>query len=114
MSAILARGHSATMRLTLTWLTALPFLAGHAAAAEVVATAPQWQEVELTFTATRDTANPYTDTEAWADFAHDDGTEDPPADVLGRRSHVPRAIRLDEVVRHLALDHVRPRWRSSA
>jgi hypothetical protein len=42
----------------------------------VVATpsAPEWQEVELTFTATRDPANAYTDTEAWADFTHDDGT----------------------------------------
>ncbi len=34
----------------------------------------QWQEVELTFASARDTANPYTDTEAWADFTHDDGT----------------------------------------
>ena len=37
--------------------------------------APQWQEVELTFTATRPTANPYTGTDAWADFTHDDGTK---------------------------------------
>jgi hypothetical protein len=44
------------------------------AAAESVTAAPQWQEVELTFTPTRDTANPYTDTEAWADFTHEDGT----------------------------------------
>jgi hypothetical protein len=36
--------------------------------------APQWQEVELTFTATRAAANPYTDTEAWVVFTHDDGT----------------------------------------
>ncbi len=43
-------------------------------ATESVTTAPQWQEVELTFTASRDDANPYTDTEAWADFTHDDGT----------------------------------------
>ncbi|MCU0981044.1 MAG: DUF5060 domain-containing protein [Pirellulaceae bacterium] len=33
------------------------------------------QEVELTFTATRDAANHYTDTDAWADFTHDDGTK---------------------------------------
>jgi hypothetical protein len=37
-------------------------------------TAPQWQEVELTFTATRQAANPYTDNEAWMMFTHDDGT----------------------------------------
>ncbi len=48
--------------------------AWHAAAAGAVNTAPRWQEVELTFTATRHTANPYTDAEAWADFTHDDGT----------------------------------------
>ncbi len=47
-----------------------------AMAAEAAATtSPQWQEIELTFTATRDAANPYTDTEAWADFTHDDGTK---------------------------------------
>jgi hypothetical protein len=45
-----------------------------ALAAEAVSTAPQWQEVELTFTASRDAANPYADTEAWADFTHDNGT----------------------------------------
>jgi hypothetical protein len=28
----------------------------------------------LTFTAERDTANPYTDSDAWVDFVHDDGT----------------------------------------
>jgi hypothetical protein len=50
-------------------------LAALHAAAEAVTTAPQWQEVELTFTAIRDTANPYTDTESWADFTHDDGTK---------------------------------------
>ena len=47
--------------------------APQAAAAESAMTAPQWQEVELTFTATRDTANPYTDSEGWADFTHDGG-----------------------------------------
>jgi hypothetical protein len=31
-----------------------------AATAQSVQTAPQWQEVELTFTAERETANPYT------------------------------------------------------
>ncbi len=44
-------------------------------AAQTAPTAPQWQEVELTFTASRDTANPYTDIEAWADFTHEDGTK---------------------------------------
>ncbi|MBE7499436.1 MAG: DUF5060 domain-containing protein [Verrucomicrobiales bacterium] len=43
--------------------------------ATAATTAPQWQEVELTFNATRDTANPSIDTEAWADFTHDDGTK---------------------------------------
>jgi hypothetical protein len=49
----------------------------HAAALSVAAatTAPQWQEVELTFTATRDSANPYTDTEAWVEWTHDDGAQ---------------------------------------
>jgi hypothetical protein len=46
-----------------------------AVASATVTTAPQWQEVELTFTATRAPANPYTDTDAWADFTHDDGTK---------------------------------------
>jgi hypothetical protein len=58
--------------LAFPFVTALPFLAWHAVAAEVPTTAPQWQEVELTFTAERDTANPYTDTDAWVDFTHDD------------------------------------------
>jgi len=35
--------------------------------------APQWQEVELVFTATRHTHNPYTDMEAWVEFRHDSG-----------------------------------------
>ena len=47
MSKILARGYYVTVRLTLTWLTAWPFLAVQAAAAEIPATAPQWQEVEI-------------------------------------------------------------------
>ncbi len=42
---------------------------------EPVPSAPQWQEVELTLTATREAANPYTDSEAWVDFAHVDGTK---------------------------------------
>jgi hypothetical protein len=46
-----------------------------AATAQTEQTAPQWKEVELTFTAERNTANPYTDTEAWVDFTHDDGME---------------------------------------
>jgi hypothetical protein len=46
-----------------------------AAAAESATAAPQWQEVELIFTAKRDASNPYTDVEAWADFTHDDGTK---------------------------------------
>ena len=33
------------------------------------------EEVELTFTATRETANPYTEAEAWVDFIHDDGAK---------------------------------------
>lgn len=36
--------------------------------------APQWQEVELSFTAERPSANPYLDVEAWAEFTHEDGT----------------------------------------
>jgi len=36
-------------------------------------TAPQWQEVELTFTASRDAANPYTDKDGWVVLTHDDG-----------------------------------------
>lgn len=32
-----------------------------------------WREVELTLTADRDYANPYTDLEVWADFTHDSG-----------------------------------------
>jgi len=38
------------------------------------AVAPQWQEVELTFTAKWNVANPYTDTESWVDFTHNDGS----------------------------------------
>ncbi len=63
------------MKPSLPLLTALLLAAWHATGAEAVTTAPPWQEIELTFTATRDTANPYTDTEAWADFTHDDGTK---------------------------------------
>jgi hypothetical protein len=36
--------------------------------------APQWQEVELAFTAHGKAANPYTDTESWVEFIHDDGS----------------------------------------
>ena len=43
------------------------------ATSQSVQTAPLWQEVELVFTAERDTANPYTDTLAWVDFIHEDG-----------------------------------------
>ena len=63
------------MKLSLPLLTALLLAARHATGAEAVTTAPQWQEVELTFTAIRDTANPYTATEAWAEFTHADGTK---------------------------------------
>ena len=63
------------MKLSLPLLTALLLAARHATGAEAVTTAPQWQEVELTFTASRETANPYTDIEAWAEFIHDDGTK---------------------------------------
>jgi hypothetical protein len=65
-----------TLQVALLFLNTGLFVtwSAYAAAAEVPATAPQRQEVELTFTATRDTANPYTDTDAWADFTHDDGT----------------------------------------
>ena len=51
------------MKNTITLFITLS-LAPVAFAAE--ATAPQWQEVELTFTAARDTTNPYTDTAIWA------------------------------------------------
>ncbi|QDT04032.1 Putative endoglucanase [Rubripirellula lacrimiformis] len=43
-------------------------------AAEAVTECQQWSEVELEFTADQETANPYTDVEAWVDFTHDDGT----------------------------------------
>ena len=33
-----------------------------------------WRETEITLTATHDLANPYTDIDVWAAFAHDDGT----------------------------------------
>ena len=36
--------------------------------------APQWSEVELTFTRSSPAANAYTDVEAWVEFVHDDGT----------------------------------------
>jgi hypothetical protein len=45
------------------------------ATAQTATTAPQWQEVELAFTASRTAANPYTDTEAWVEFTHDDGAK---------------------------------------
>jgi hypothetical protein len=48
---------------------------GQVAAAQAARTAPQWQEAEIAFTATRDAANPYVDSEAWVDFTHDDGTQ---------------------------------------
>ncbi|HNQ90707.1 MAG TPA: DUF5060 domain-containing protein [Verrucomicrobiota bacterium] len=63
------------MKPSLLLFTALLLAAEHATGAEAVTTAPQWQETELTFTSTRDAANPHTDTEAWADFTHDDGTK---------------------------------------
>ncbi len=63
------------MKASLPLLTALLLAAWHATGAEAVTTVPQWHEVELTFTATRDTTSPYTDTEAWAEFTHDDGTK---------------------------------------
>ncbi|MFN8004636.1 MAG: DUF5060 domain-containing protein [Acidobacteriota bacterium] len=49
--------------------------APHKADAQSVTSAPQWQEVELTFNAARETANPYTEVDAWVDFVHDDGTK---------------------------------------
>jgi len=55
------------------WLLTPLAFAGNAPA--TAASAPQWREVELTFTASREAANPYTDTEAWADFTHEDGTK---------------------------------------
>ena len=42
-------------------------------ATERATESPQWQEVELEFTATGDAPNPYTDIDAWVDFTHDDG-----------------------------------------
>ncbi len=59
------------------WATACFCLAhgvARAANAELVR-APQWQEVELTFTATHDVADPDTDTEGWAEFTHEDGSK---------------------------------------
>lgn len=35
---------------------------------------PQWQELELSFSARSPSANPYIDTLAWVDFTHEDGT----------------------------------------
>ncbi len=63
------------MRKQLRVFFALVSAAASAVAAQVVDIAPLWQEVELSFTATRAAANPYVDTEAWADFTHDDGTK---------------------------------------
>lgn len=60
--------------LALALLAALPPASLATPAAERDLPAPQWQEVEIAFTASRPTANPYTDTEAWVDFVHDDGT----------------------------------------
>jgi len=57
------------------FLTTLLFASLAMAADDPATTAPPWQEVELTFTASRDAANPYTETEAWADFTHEDGTK---------------------------------------
>ena len=37
--------------------------------------APQWQVVELEFTADKDYENAYTEVEFWVDFLHEDGTE---------------------------------------
>ena len=63
------------MKATLTLLTALLLAPLAMTAADTPTIAPQWQEVELAFTATREAANPYTDTEAWAEFTHEDGTK---------------------------------------
>jgi len=35
--------------------------------------APQWSEIELSFDAAGDYANPYLDADAWVDFVHEDG-----------------------------------------
>ena len=37
--------------------------------------APQWQMIELEFTADQDYENPYTEVEMWADFEHEDGMQ---------------------------------------
>ncbi len=37
--------------------------------------APQWQEFELEFTATKDHTNAYTEVEAWVEFVHEGGTK---------------------------------------
>ncbi|MDA8742987.1 DUF4038 domain-containing protein, partial [Rubripirellula amarantea] len=42
-------------------------------AQDVVSQAPQWQEIEIAFKAERETASPYTDVDAWVDFAHERG-----------------------------------------
>lgn len=38
------------------------------------ASAPAWQEIELSFQAEQTPENPYTQVEMWADFSHSDGT----------------------------------------
>ncbi len=63
------------MKPIVTTVIALLFAMLALIAATAATIAPQWQEVELTFAANRDTANPYTDTEAWTEFTHDDGTK---------------------------------------
>jgi hypothetical protein len=63
--------YAASLTIGGLWSASLPRLTAAAPATN----APQWQEVELTFTATRDMANPYTNADAWVDFTHDDGTK---------------------------------------
>lgn len=62
------------MKPAITLLTLLLIAPPSSAADPETNSAPQWTEVELRFDASRDFANAYTDTEAWADFVHDDGT----------------------------------------
>jgi hypothetical protein len=52
----------------------LSFMSGAASADDRGMETPQWEEVELVFTAAAVGANPYTEVEAWVDFTHHDGT----------------------------------------
>ena len=70
------------MRINVVWLLffswLLPFPVGHTeqeTSEATVPAAPQWQQIELEFTAERRFDNAYLECEAWVDFVHEDGTE---------------------------------------